>query len=75
MLRARGGGIDPSDRDLVLSILSLAFEPGAEGAGTLRLILAGDGEIALEVECLDVTLTDVTRPYVAPSGRAPSHPD
>ena len=54
-------------------VLALAFDPGEEGAGTLRLVLAGDGEIALEVECLDLTLTDVTRPYEAVSGRAPSH--
>ena len=56
MLAARASGVDPNDRDLVLEILSLAFEPGDEGAGILRLVLAGDGEIALDVECLDVTL-------------------
>jgi hypothetical protein len=73
VLRARGGGIDPRDRDLVVEILALAFDPGEDGAGTLRLILAGDGEIALEVECLDLSLTDVTRPYEAVSGRQPRH--
>ena len=54
----------------MLSLLALVFEPGEDGAGTLRLILAGDGEIALEVECLDVTLADVTRPYSPAAGRA-----
>jgi hypothetical protein len=73
--RARGGGLDPRDRDLVFELLALAFDPGADGAGTLRLILAGDGEIALEVECLDLSLTDVTRPYEAPSGQQPRHDD
>ncbi len=71
---ARSNGIDPGDRDLVVSLLSLAFEPGEDGTGTLRIVLAGDGEIALSVECLDVALTDVTRPYIAPSGHAPRHP-
>jgi len=74
-LRARTQGVDPGDRDLVVSLLSLAFEPTVDGAGVLRLVLAGDGEIALDVECLDVTLSDVTRPYEAPSRKAPSHPD
>ena len=74
VLKARANGIDPTDRDLVFPILSLAFDPGSEGAGTLRLVLAGDGEIALDVECLDVTLTDVTRPYLARARSAPSHP-
>lgn len=72
VLRARTSGIDPADRDLVLEILALSFEPGEDGAGVLRLVVAGDGEIALDVECLDVTLTDVTRPYEARS--KPSHP-
>lgn len=74
VLAARTTGVDPRDRDLVLDLLTLAFEPRAEGAGTLRLVFAGDGEIALDVECLDVTLADVTRPYLAHAKAAPSHP-
>jgi hypothetical protein len=68
-------GIDRGDRDLVLSLLSLAWEPGADGAGRVVLTLAGDGAIAVSAECLDVALRDVTRPYAAPSGHAPRHPD
>jgi hypothetical protein len=66
-------GIDRNDRDLVLSLLAVAFEPGDTPAGRLVLSLAGDGAIALDVECLDVALRDVTRPYAAPSGKAPRH--
>ncbi|MBL3565104.1 DUF2948 family protein [Rhodovulum sulfidophilum] len=66
-------GIDRTDRDLVLSLLSVSFEPGADGTGRVVLTLAGDGAVALDVECLEVTLTDVTRPYAAPSGKAPRH--
>ncbi|MBC7158112.1 MAG: DUF2948 family protein [Rhodobacteraceae bacterium] len=66
-------GIDPRDPDLVLSLLDLGFEPGPDGTGRLLLTLAGDGAVAVEVECLNVTLTDVTRPYRAPSGKAPRH--
>lgn len=68
-------GIDRSDRDMVLSLLSVAFEAGPDGTGRLILTLAGDGAIALDVEALEVSLQDVTRPYVAPSGHAPKHPD
>ena len=74
-LSAKANGIDPKDRDLVLSLLAIRFDPGEDGAGRLTLVLAGDGEIALDVECLDVTLRDVTRPYAAPSGKAPRHPE
>lgn len=66
-------GVDPKDADAVYSLLTLAFEPGEDGTGRLLLTLAGDGAIAVEVETLDVLLSDVTRPYVAPSGRAPGH--
>lgn len=75
VLRVRASGFDPGNRGLVLSLLSLAFDGGEDAGGTVRLMLAGDGEVALEVECIDVTLEDVTRPYVAPSGSRPRHPD
>ncbi|PRY23143.1 Protein of unknown function (DUF2948) [Aliiruegeria haliotis] len=68
-------GIDRTDSDMVLSLLSVAFEPGADGTGRLVLTLAGDGAIGLDVECLNVSLRDVTRPYVAPSGQVPQHGD
>ncbi len=66
-------GIDRSDGDMVLSLMSVAFEPGDDGTGRLVLVLAGDGAVALHVEALEVTLKDVTRPYLAQSGRAPGH--
>lgn len=73
VLRVQSQGVDPRERDLVLSLLCLVFDPGEDGAGRMRLILAGDGEIALDVECVDVALSDVTRPYLAPSGKRPGH--
>ena len=66
-------GFDRADKDLVLSLLSMDFTPGEDGSGRLTLTLAGDGAIALEVEALEVRLDDVTRPYRAPSGKAPQH--
>jgi hypothetical protein len=73
VLSVKSQGIDRREADTVLSLLSIAFQPGAEGAGRIDLTLAGDGAIALEVEVLDATLRDVSRPYLAPSGRAPAH--
>jgi hypothetical protein len=73
VLSVKSQGIDRREADTVLSLLSIAFQPGAEGAGRIDLTLAGDGAIALEVEALDATLRDVSRPYLAPSGRAPAH--
>lgn len=68
-------GVNRAEKDLVMSLLSISFEPGDDGTGQLVLTLAGDGAIALMVEALDVTLQDVTRPYVAPSKHVPHHPE
>jgi len=73
--RVRSQGVPRGDRDTVMSVLTLEWEAGEDGTGVLTLTLAGDGAVALEVECLDVRLTDVTRPYRAPSGQAPEHPE
>jgi len=71
----RSQGLDRRDKELVLSVLAIEWTQGEDGTGTLTLTLAGDGVIALDVECIDVRLTDVTRPYRAPSGQVPSHGD
>lgn len=70
----RSQGFSREDPDLVLSLLAVAFEPGEDGMGRVVLTLAGDGAIAVEVEALEVVLRDVTRPYAAPSRKAPGHP-
>ena len=73
VLSVRSQGLDPREGDQVLEILSLGWRPGDDGTGHLLLTLAGDGAIRLGVECLDIQIRDVTRPYAAPSGRAPDH--
>lgn len=73
VLVVRTQGIDRADKDTVLSLLSVHFVPGADGAGQLTLTLAGDGAIVLAVEAVDLALRDVTRPYLAPSGKVPDH--
>lgn len=73
VLRVASQGVDRKDKDLVLSLLAVSFEPGEDGTGHVLLTLAGDGAIRLTVEALEVSLRDVTRPYRAPSGKAPDH--
>jgi len=73
VIRVASSGFDREQRDLVMSLLDITFEPGEDGTGRCQLMLAGDGAIGLDVECLDVQLVDVTRPYAAPSGTAPDH--
>jgi hypothetical protein len=73
VLSVASNGVDRRDADLVLSLLALEWHPVDEVAGELHLILAGDGVIRLRLEALEVTLKDVTRPYIAPSGKVPGH--
>jgi len=68
-------GVPKGDPDTVLSLLRAGFEETETPSGLVILTLAGDGAIRLTVEALDVTLKDVTRPYLAPSGKRPSHPE
>lgn len=68
-------GIDRTDHETILSLIDLVFLPGEDGTGRLELVLAGDGAIALDVESLNIWLRDVSRPYLAPSRRAPGHGD
>ncbi len=74
VLKVASQGVEKSDADTILSLLDVTFEPGEDGAGEVLLTLAGDGAIRLGVEALEVTLKDVTRPYAAPSRKAPRHP-
>lgn len=74
-MAVRSEGFDRSDRDLVLSLLSLDWQPGEDGTGRLVLLFAGDGQIDVEAESINLELRDVTQAYAAPSGRVPRHPD
>ena len=73
VLSIQSQGIDRGDVETVLSLLEVRFVPGEDGTGRVELVLAGDGAIALQVEALDATLRDVSRPYIAPSGQVPQH--
>lgn len=69
--KLRSQGLAVNDPDTVYSILSVTFDAAEDGAGQLNLTLAGDGVLALDVECINLQLVDLTRPWQA-SG-APDH--
>ena len=58
--------------EALAAVLSLAFKPANEPpGGSVSLVLAGGGEIAIEVECLDAVLLDMGDPWRTP--RRPDH--
>ncbi|MEM9739503.1 MAG: DUF2948 family protein [Pseudomonadota bacterium] len=72
VLAARVRGLPQDDPELIFSVLQVRFEPGeSEPSGQLIILLAGDGEIALDVEALDVSLLDSDIAW--PTRKAPNH--
>jgi hypothetical protein len=72
----RARGVDPRQRDTALSVLRIDFAPEPREGGTGGLVtisLSGGGEVALEVECIEARLIDLTRPWEARSARLPDH--
>lgn len=73
VLSVRARGLNPADKEQVFDLLAILFEPDEGCAGTLTLTLAGNAEVAIEVECLELTLADLTRPWEAKANNAPEH--
>ena len=72
VLSARSRNLRHESPDALAAILSVSFEADTEPpGGTVKLLLAGGGEIALEVECLDALLLDIGAPW--PTQRRPDH--
>jgi len=66
-------GIDRKQTDAILSLMSLEFSGAEDGVGDMILTFSGDGAMKVQIDGLDITLRDVTRPYVAPSKQVPHH--
>lgn len=72
-LRVRARGLDPHDGEQVFELLALLFQPGDDCGGTLTLTMAGGAEVAVELECLELWLTDLSRPWAAKAQKVPLH--
>ncbi len=61
----RTQNLNRENPDAVIDILSLDFIPDKKNppAGCLRVLLAGGGMIEMDVECIDVTLADVSQSW------------
>ncbi len=59
--RVRATGVTPGDTEAVVSILAITFAPDApeSPSGTVTLVCAGDVAFTLDVECIEVRLTDL----------------
>ncbi|HEY8578540.1 MAG TPA: DUF2948 family protein [Beijerinckiaceae bacterium] len=70
--RAACTGIDCKQRDLVLNILNISFEPSDAPAGRVLITFSGGAAVRLDVECLEAQLRDLGERWKARA--APNHP-
>lgn len=74
-LKVRARGLDPRESEQVFELLALLFDPAEGCTGTLTLTMAGSAEVAVEVECLELALTDLSQPWAAKAQKVPVHKD
>lgn len=67
----RAAGVDPAKGETVLNLLTMSFEAGEDGAGIVTLDCSDGVKIQLNVECVNMRLVDLTRPWAA--GGKPQH--
>ena len=59
VLGVKQQGILGQEKDAILSLLAITFEPGLEPSGTVVLTFSAGGTIRLSVEYLDLQLKDL----------------
>ncbi|MEW6595976.1 MAG: DUF2948 family protein [Pseudomonadota bacterium] len=57
--------------EAVVALLALRFDANEAPAGKVTLLFAGDADLELEVDCIDVVLADVSDAW--PARGAPDH--
>lgn len=73
VLALKSKGINQSDPDAMAVLLSINFTPGETApGGVMRFVFAGGGELQAEIECIDMTLADVSEPRK--TDKRPLHP-
>lgn len=73
VLTCQGRRLRREAAESVVELLAISFEPAGEGdpGGAVVLHFAGDGDLRLEVECVDAALADLSEPW--PTPRTPGH--
>ena len=60
------------DKAALVCLLAMTFKPGAEAPeGVIELSFAGGGAVRVEVECIEVAMADLSRPW--PARARPDH--
>lgn len=73
VLGAQVQGLDLAEKGRTLSLLAINFEPTSQPAGHVTLHFSEGGAVRLQVECIEVGLTDLGAAWEAES--KPHHPE
>jgi Protein of unknown function (DUF2948) len=71
VLACKCRGIDPSNKEARLNLLTVEFAERDAPAGAVTLIFSGGGSIRLEIECLEAELADLGE--VTTAAACPDH--
>ncbi|BBF93684.1 DUF2948 family protein [Blastochloris tepida] len=71
VLRAATHGFSPADSGRVLNLLAITFAPAEPPAGTITLVFSAGAAVRLDVECIEVALSDLGPVWAAK--RTPAH--
>ncbi len=63
----QSSNIPRENKDNVLELLTLTFEPGELPGGTIVFVFAGNAMLKLSVECVEGALADIGEPWLTPS--------
>ena len=69
--RVRHRGMESEDKGALVSCLAVDFEPGEAPGGRVLLRFSHGGDLAVEVECVDAVLADVSESW--PAASCPCH--
>jgi Protein of unknown function (DUF2948) len=65
VLSVQSHGIDRKKPDEVLSLLAIRFEENNAPSGMVELVFAGEAMLRIEVECIEVQLSDLGATWAA----------
>lgn len=69
----RSIGLDRTDKRAVVSLLAIEFEEKDAPSGTITLYFSGGPQVALDVECIEAELRDLSAAWT--TQKRPEHPD
>jgi len=73
VLACKCKNVDPAGKDQVLNLLAVEFAESSPPGGVITLAFSGGATLRLEVECLEVELTDLGPSW--PAAARPIHTD